>query len=209
MKLLLATMMAVFVITFLRAPAMGAGLFWDTGNAIGFAAFAGLLYLAITSGRRLDVRAHQLFAYAVLALVAAHAFWLLLGDGAAVEFIKIGAPDYMWLGIASLVSLIVLIMIANMPDRLRVHRDYPRFKYWHLVLTVVVIASAAYHIVVSNFYLGSWYQAGLFVLLSLLAVTGRDYRARLGRIAIASPGRYLALGAVLTIVFAGVRNLPA
>lgn len=209
MKLLLATMIAVFFITFLRAPAMGAGLFWDAGNAFGFAAFAGLLYLAITSGRRLDVRAHQLFAYAVLALVLAHAFWFLLGDGAAVEFIKIGAPDYMWLGIAGLVSLVVLVMIANVPDRLHVHRDYPGFKYWHRVLTVVVIASAAYHIVVSNFYLGSWYQAGLFVLISLLAFMVRDYRARLGRIVIASPGRYLALSAVLTIVFAGFRNLPA
>jgi hypothetical protein len=48
MKSLLATFAAVFQITFLAAPTMGAGWFLDTGNAIGFAAFGGLLYLTVT-----------------------------------------------------------------------------------------------------------------------------------------------------------------
>ncbi len=150
-------MAVVFLITFLAAPAMGAGWFWDAGNGIGFAAFAGLLYLTITSNRRLDVRAHQILGYAVLLLAVAHAFWFLLGDATAVEFIKIGAPDYMWLGIVSLILFIVLMTTANVPDRSRVHQNYPSFKYWHRVLTIAMIASAAYHVVVSNFYLGSWY----------------------------------------------------
>lgn len=209
MKPLLATLAVVFLITFLGAPAMGAGWFWDTGNGIGFAAFAGLLYLTITSSRRLDVRAHQVLAYAVLALVIAHAFWFLLGDATAVEFIKFGAPDYMWLGIVSLLLFIVLIMTANLPDRLRVHRNYPSFKYWHRVLTVVVIVGAAYHIIASNFYLGTWYQAGLFALISLLVCLGRDYWIRFGQIDIASPLIYVALSGVLITVFAGLRNLPA
>jgi hypothetical protein len=208
MKPLFASMAAVFVITFLGAPAMGAGWFWDTGNGIGFAAFAGMLYLTITSSRRLDVRAHQILAYAVLALAVAHAFWFLLGDATAVEFIKIGAPDYMWLGIVSLIAFIVLIMIANVPDRLRVHSNYPSFKYWHRVLTVVVIAGAAYHIIASNFYLGSWYQAGLLALISLAVCLGREYWMRLGQIVIASPAVYIALSSVLIIAFAGLRNLP-
>ena len=209
MKILFATMAAVFVITFLGAPAMGAGWFWDTGNGIGFAAFAGLLYLTITSNRRLDVRAHQILGYVVLALVVGHAFWFLLGDATAVEFIKIGAPDYMWLGIVSLIMFVILIMTANLPDRMRVHSNYPSFKYWHRVLTIVVIAGAVYHIVVSNFYLANWYQAGLFVLVSLAVCVGRAYWVRLGQIVIASPVIYLALSSVLIIVFVGLRNLPA
>jgi hypothetical protein len=56
MKALLATFAAVFLLTFIATPTMGAGWFWDAGNALGFAAFAGLLYLTITSSRRLDVR---------------------------------------------------------------------------------------------------------------------------------------------------------
>ncbi len=209
MKILIATMAAVFVITFLAAPTMGAGWFWDAGNGIGFAAFAGLLYLTITSNRRLDVRAHQILGYAVLLLVVGHAFWFLLGDATAVEFIKIGAPDYMWLGIVSLILFVILITTANVPDRLRVHRNYPSFKYWHRTLTIVVIAGAAYHIVVSNFYLGTWYQAGLFALISLAVCLGRAYWIKLGQIAIASPTVYLAISSVLIIAFAGLRNLPS
>ena len=202
-------MAVVFLITFLAAPTMGAGWFWDTGNGIGFAAFAGLLYLTITSNRRLDVRAHQIIGYAVLLLVVGHAFWFLLGDATAVEFIKFGAPDYMWLGIVSVVLLAILITTAIVPDRLRVHKDYPSFKYWHRVLTISMIASAAYHVVVSNFYLDAWYQAGLFVLISIAVCLGRAYWIKLGQIAIVSPVVYVALSAAMAVAFAGLRNLPA
>jgi len=209
MNPLLATLAVVFMITFLGAPTMGAGWFWDAGNGIGFAAFGGLLYLTITSNQRLDVRAHQILGYAVLLLVVAHAFWFLLGDATAVEFIKFGAPDYMWLGIVSLILFVLLITTANVPDRLRVHKNYPSFKYWHRVLTIVVIAGAAYHIVVSNFYLGSWYQALLFVLISIAVCLGRAYWIKLGQIAIVSPAVFIALSSVLVIVFTGLRNFPA
>jgi hypothetical protein len=202
-------MAVVFLITFLAAPTMGAGWFWDAGNGIGFAAFAGLLYLTITSNRRLDVRAHQIIGYAVLMLTVSHAFWFLLGDATVVEFIKFGAPDYMWLGIVSIVFLAVLITTAIVPDRLRVHKTYPSFKYWHRVLTIAMIASAAYHIVVSNFYLDAWYQAGLFVLISVAVCLGRAYWIKLGQIAIASPVIYLAISAAFAVAFAGLRNLPA
>lgn len=117
MNPLLATLAIVFLITFLGAPTMGAGWFWDAGNGIGFAAFGGLLYLTITSNRRLDVRAHQVLGYAVLLLVVAHAFWFLLGDATVVEFIKFGAPDYMWLGMVSLVLFIVLITTGSRWNR--------------------------------------------------------------------------------------------
>jgi len=202
-------MAVVFLITFLAAPTMGAGWFWDTGNGIGFAAFAGLLYLTITSNRRLDVRAHQIIGYAVLLLVVGHAFWFLLGDATAVEFIKLGAPDYMWLGIVSVVLLAVLITTAIVPDRLRVHKDYPSFKYWHRVLTISMIASAAYHVIVSNFYLDAWYQAVLFVFISIAVCLGRAYWIKLGQIAIVSPVVYVALSVAMAVAFAGLRNLPA
>ncbi len=209
MKSLIVTMAVVFLITFLAAPTMGAGWFWDVGNGIGFAAFAGLLYLTIASNRRLDVRAHQILGYAVLLLVVGHAFWFLLGDATVVEFIKIGAPDYMWLGIVSLILFVVLITTANVPDRLRVHQNYPSFRYWHRILTIVVIAGAAYHIAVSNFYLGTWYQAGLLALISIAVCFGRAYWIRLGQIVIASAAAYLAVSTMLIAVFAGLRNLPA
>jgi len=208
MKPLVATMAVVFLITFLAAPTMGAGWFWDAGNGIGFAAFAGLLYLTITSNRHLDVRAHQALGYAILLLAVGHAFWFMLGDATVVEFVKIGAPDYMWLGMVSIVLLAVLIITAVAPDRMRLHRNYASFKYWHRTLTVAMLASAAYHIVVSNFYLHAWYQDALFVSISIGVCLGRAYWIRLGQITIASPAIYLTMVAVLTVVFAGIRNLP-
>ena len=114
----------------------------------------------------------------------------------------------MWLGIVSLILFIVLVTTANVPDRLRVHKNYPSFKYWHRVLTVTVIGGAAYHIVVSNFYLGTWYQALLFAIISISVCLGRNYWVRLGQIAIPSPAAYLALSTVLIVAFAGIRNLP-
>ena len=73
----------------------------------------------------------------------------------------------------------------------------------------MVIAAAVYHIVASNFYLATWYQATMFALVSLAVCLGRVYWVRLGQIAIASPVIYLALSSALIIAFVGLRNLPA
>ena len=188
---------------------MGAGWFWDVGNAIGFAAYAGLLYLTITSSRRLDVRAHQVFGYGVLLVAVLHAFWFMLGDGAVVEFMKLGAPDYMWHGIVSMLLLGFLITVALVPDRFRVHRDYPAFKYWHRVVAIATIGTATYHIVVSDFYLGAWYQGFLFALLAVAVAFGRAWWIKLGQLPIAKTAAYLAVSVVFAAAFATLRNLPA
>lgn len=187
---------------------MGAGWFWDAGNAIGFAAFAGILYLTLTSSRRLDVRAHRVLGYAVFSVAVVHVFWFMLGDAAVVEFVKPGAPDYMWHGIVSLLLFGVLMMVAMVPERMRLHKDYISFKYWHRILAVATIATAAYHIVVSNFYLGAWYQALLFIGIAVAVAFGHRWLVRLGQLQIAAPSRYVVVTLVATVVFTAVRNLP-
>lgn len=208
MKALIATLAVVFLLTFLAAPTMGAGWFWDSGNAIGFAAFGGLLYLTITSNRRLDVRAHQVLGYGVLFVAMAHAFWFLLGDAAVPEFLKPGAPDYMWLGVVSLLLLGILMTVALVPDRMRVHKTYPAFKYWHRVIAIATLASATYHIVASDFYLGTWYQDLLFVLFAIAVSVGRAYWIKLGQIRIVSNAAYVLTSVLFGALFVTVRNLP-
>ena len=208
MKALLAPFAAVFLVTFLAAPTMGAGWYWDAGNGIGFAAFAGLLYLSLTSNRRIDVRAHQLLGYGVLFVAVGHACWYLLGDAVVVEFMKPGAPAYMWHGIVSLLMLGILITVALVPDRNRVHKDYPTFRYWHRVLSVAIIATATYHIVVSNFYLHAWYQELLFVLLALAAVFARQHWTAYGGLPITKTSVYVAVSVLFATVFTIIRNLP-
>lgn len=187
---------------------MGAGWFWDTGNAIGFAAFGGLVYLMLTSSGRIDVRAHQILGYGVLVMAIAHAFWFLLGDAAVADFLKPGAPDYMWLGLVSLVSLGVLMTVAIVPDRFRVHSNYASFKYWHQVVAVTSIAAAAYHVVVSHFYLAAWYQGVLLVGVCMLATIGGANRKVLPHIKIASNFTYLSASLVLGALFVFIRNSP-
>lgn len=209
MKALLATFAGVFLITFLATPMMGAGWYWDAGNGLGFAAFAGLIYLTITSARRIDVRAHQVLGYGVLFVAIAHVFWFMLGDGAVVEFMKLGAPDYMWHGIVSFLLLGFLITVALVPDRFRVHRNYPSFRYWHRVVAIATIGTATYHIVVSNFYLGAWYQGLLFSLLAIAVVFGRAYWIKLGQIPVAKNSVYLLASVVVAAAFAAIRNMPS
>lgn len=209
MKALLATFAVVFSLTFLATPTMGAGWFWDAGNGLGFAAFAGLIYLTITSARRIDVRAHQVLGYGVLFVAIAHVFWFMLGDGAVVEFMKLGAPDYMWHGIASFLLLGFLITVALVPDRFRVHKNYPSFRYWHRVVAIATIGTATYHIVVSNFYLGAWYQGLLFALLAIAVVFGRAYWLKLGQIPVARTSMYIVTSLAVAAVFTVVRNIPA
>jgi hypothetical protein len=177
MTVLLATLGTVFLTTFLASPTMGAGWFWDAGNGFGFAAFGGLLYIGITSFQRPDVRAHQMLAYTVLFVAVLHALWFLL------------------------------VTIALMPDRLRVHKTYPVFRYWHRVLAVATVACCTHHIVVSNFYLATRYQAVLFIVLAAVASFWRAGWAKLGQTAIATPAAFLLLTTLLTGLFSAIRNL--
>lgn len=209
MKMLLATLTATFLPTFLAAPTMGAGWFWDFGNGIGFAAFAGLVYLMMTSARPVKLRAHRIFGYGAWLVAIGHAGWFMLGDGAVVEFMKPGAPAYMWLGVASLLLLGMLVTVAVLPDRWRVHGSHAAFRYWHRLLAIATIATASYHIIVSNFYLHTWYQATLFVMLALVAVFVRRNGDRHEYLWATTTRIYAVSTVFFAAAFAVVRNLPA
>ena len=209
MRALLPVLIAVFGMSFLATPGMGGGWFWDIGNGIGFAAFAGLIHLALTSGPPLNLRAHQLFGYGVFALTVLHIFWFMLGDATVVEFVKLRAPDYMWHGVAAFLMLGYLIIVALMPERLSVHRHYRSFRYWHRLLAIAMTLTAAYHIGGSQFYLNTWYQLALFVALIAAGLFSKSLRDRMSEIPHASVAAYAGLSTVMVVIFALLRNLPA
>lgn len=207
MPVLLSVFGLVWLIAFLAAPAMGAGWSWDAGNALGFAAFAGMLYLTIPGDSRRDVRTHELLGYAVLFVALVHALWFLLVDGVAVEFVKPGAPLYMWAGIVGIVLLAVLVFLAMLPTRLRAHRSYATFRYWHLVVSILAMAMTAYHIVFSGFYLRTWYQVAAFVVLAVTIIFARTLGIDRGRFPVVSPNAFLVVTAAATLLFAAIRNI--
>lgn len=195
-------------VTLLATPTLGGGWVWDIGNAIGFVAFAGLLYLSMSSGTGIDVQAHQFLGFAVLGVATAHVFWFLLIDPAVIEYIKPGAPVYMWAGVISFVLLAVLIFIGLPEYRLRLHKRYAKFKYWHRVLAIITIAGAGYHIVASGFYLHTVHQMLLFLILTAAVLLGERNIGRSGALT-ARPSRYyLAFAGLCVVVFASIRNIP-
>jgi hypothetical protein len=196
----------ILVAAFLSAPLMGAGWAWDADNALGFGALAGMLYLSSPGEARLDLRTHEWLGIAVLAVTAAHALWFLLADAAAVEYIKPGAPAYMWTGIAALGLFAILVVLARLPTRKRAHRTYGSFRWWHRAIAFGGIAAALHHIIASGFYLHTWYQAALLVGIALGAMIRRPGSAVYGGRSASVTG-FLIVCCAGAFLFAAIRNV--
>ena len=215
MMMLVVMFVLVFSLTFLAAPTLGSGWFWELGNGLGFAAFAGLLYLVASGRLTRDVRIHRIMAQCVLLVVLAHVFWFLLGDAAVVEFMKPGAPAYMWFGIAGMALLGALVLAPPLPEGRRATGGPGMVRRRHGLLAVAVILAAAGHVVGSQFYLRAPHQVLLFVLLAAAACSGRVPMAGAG----ADPGAasaakpitiaafYLGYCLLFAFLFSAIRNL--
>ncbi len=207
MQLLAVFLLVVLGLTFLAVPTFGAGWAWDADNGLGFAALAGLLYLSIPGIARRDVRAHQRLSYAVLAVILLHALWFLLADPAALEYIKPGAPAYMWTGLLSVLLLFVLMMLAQMPTRARVHRSYGVFRYWHRVLGAAVVLLSAHHVVFSGYYLRNGWQLAALATLLLLVLAGGGLWRWLPPLRRSTPVTLLSMSLLAALAFSAIRNL--
>jgi len=198
----------VFLLTFLEAPTLGSGWFWELGNGLGFVAFVGLLYLVASGRLTRDVRTHRIMAQCVLLVVLAHAFWLLLGDAAVVEFMKPGAPAYMWSGVAGMALLGAMVLAAALPDGRGVTGGPGRVRQQrHGLLAVAVILASAGHIVGSQFYLRTSHQVLLFVLLAVVACSGRARLTALAGKSLTITAFYLGSGLLFAVLFSTIRNL--
>lgn len=136
-----------------------------------------------------------------------HAFWFLIGDGTVRFYLLPGAPAYMWLGLAALIVMAVLAVLARMPDRRRIHPRFQIFKQVHRALGYFALATAFLHIVLSGFYLPSWLQIGLLAALAAAACLGRPGWTRAAAASPPSGLTYLATGAVAIGAFILIRNL--
>ena len=206
MKGLTIVFALVFAATFLPLPRNGGGWFWDFGNGLGFFAFGGLLFQMIPPLQR-PWRRHELLGYWVLGAGIVHAFWFLGGDGTVRFYLLPGAPAYMWLGLAALIAMAVLAVLARMPDRMRIHRRFQTFRQAHRVLAYLTVAAAFLHIVLSGFYLRTWPQIVLLALVAAAACFGRQGWTRLGASSPPSGLTYLAAGVMAVSAFVLIRNL--
>lgn len=208
LKTLAVVVGLIFGATFLILPRNSGGWFWDIGGALGFLALAGMLFQMIPYPRTQTAKRHEILGYWVLGTAVAHAFWLLIGDGTLHLYLKPGAPLYMWLGVAGIAMLALLAVLARMPDRMRVHRRFATFRRVHRILAFVAVAGTLLHVLLSGFYLPTWPQTGLVVLLFLGMCLGRKIWMRLSEPPTASWQEYAIIGTASVAVFLLIRNLP-
>jgi hypothetical protein len=203
---LLFIMLAVFSATFLSTHNPAAGWHWELTNGLGFAAFAGLLYLCPLIPKRHTLYYHQQISYAVVALVCAHGLAMLIIEPLTLEYLIPPAPLPMWSGLLALLCLILLIGSALLPVRSQAYQHHAAFKYWHRLLSCLAVAASSYHMIGSGFYLANPWQGWLLTLLALAALWP-GLLARDRAITVGSALRLPLLALVASLMFAALRNL--
>ncbi len=207
MPVLAIVITLVFATASLSPTGAAGGWFWDFGNGLGFLALAGLLFQMIPYPRSRGARRHERLGYWVLGMALAHGFWFLAGDAAVRVYLHPGAPFYMWAGLGGLLALALLAVLARMPDRMRVHRRFHTFRTAHRGLGLIATALAGLHVLPSGFYLDTWLQGGLLLLIGTGTCFGRRLWSRLPRPPAASSGLYLGFGGAAVLLFVLTRNM--
>ncbi|MBM5811221.1 MAG: hypothetical protein FJ191_04550 [Gammaproteobacteria bacterium] len=206
---MLLAFVAVFLVTFLAAPLLGAGWYWDAGNALGYAAGAGLLYLTAFGRGTADLRVHHRLGQYVLVVTLLHAFWFLLGDATVTVHLRSAAPAGLWLGVAGLLLQGALVTGALLPRRWRLSREHPAFRRWHRALALGAIVTAGWHVLDSGFYLPQPYQMLLLAAVAALAGWGRDWQRHWPGHVWPGPRGFPVIVALVVLLFVAVRNWPA
>lgn len=203
-----------------RLPA--GGVIWDFLNALGFCGLAALVYLGWDSdspARQPSLRLHSNLAIVAALITGAHLLGFLIWDPAVVEYLKLKAPWYMHAGMVSFLCMLALAITSFPTARRHIYRHFPRFRGWHLGLSVGALVLALWHVVGAGFYLSTWYHGLMLTLLAtglpvfayqrrrrkqplpgfagVVSVTHADKQGILG----------LAVAVALAGIFAGLRNV--
>jgi len=144
------------------------GWLWDTGNALGFVGFAGLLYLFVDVGKGRRQKFHQHLSYCVLTVVLAHVLWLWISDPTLWFYMPWHAPHYMLAGWLALTLIVATIWLALPGQRRFWHATHRLFQRWHYGLSIGVIAAAYWHSVGSGFYISPLEAVCYGVLIALV-----------------------------------------
>ncbi len=123
---------------------------------------------------RISVERHKRLGELALLLAAAHTLLLIVGDKLMLEYLWPAQPRWMFAGNIGFIVLALLVVLSL--ERLRVlFGPGPRFRTVHIVLSVVLVALMAAHMVGSGIFIAHPLKAGLLALVSaaLVAATFR------------------------------------
>jgi hypothetical protein len=203
-----------------RFPA--GGLIWDFLNALGFCGLAALVYLGWDSespARQPALRLHSNLAIVAALVTGAHLLGFLIWDPTVVEYLKLKAPWYMHAGLVGFVCVLVLASTSFPAPRKWLYGRFPRFRGWHLGLSIAALGLSVWHVLGAGFYLSQWYQqlalGALAIGVPMFAYQRRRTGRPLGTLApvasVAHADKQSMLGLVVAIglasIFAGLKNV--
>ena len=165
-----------------RLPA--GGFVWDFLNALGFCGLAALAYLGWDSespAKQPALRLHSNLAIVAAVITGAHVIGYLTWDPTVVEYLKPKAPWYMHAGTVGLAGVLVLAITSFPTPRKRVYGRFPRFRGWHLGLSIAALVLAVWHVLGAGFYLNAWYHQLSLGLVAIGLPTLAYLRRRMSR----------------------------
>lgn len=138
-----------------RYPA--SGFVWDWLNGLGFAALAILVFLGWDSespARQPRLRLHSHVATVGCVLVGAHVTGFLIADPLLLEYLKPKAPAPMLAGLVAALVMVALTVSSYPKYRLRCYRTFTRFRWWHRLAGVALLALSLWHVVGAGYSVG-------------------------------------------------------
>jgi hypothetical protein len=149
---------------------------WDWANTMGYLALAISLFLFVYRGRthtfppysgRFFANLHRDLGYIALLLLAGHVGVLVVEEPLLLEHLKPTAPLHMMSGLLALILMLLLVCTSIPTARRRLWHNYYLFRHLHGLVAVAIILLVFFHVLVSGFYLNSWWKIGLAAAISL------------------------------------------
>ena len=166
----LAVVAPMFVLLLEPRP-LGRGFWWDFHVALGFSAtvMMGMMFF-LTSRSRQAARSfgmdivyyfHRRIALAAFAFAGCHVLLVFAKEPGFLTLLSWGAvPRSVRPGVAALFLLVVMIAASLWRKQLRL--DYDRWRHWHSLLAIIVVALAFQHMVFVGYYTSSTWKVWLW-----------------------------------------------
>lgn len=123
--------------------------------AVQFILTARIKWIKEPFGSDLIYHFHRQISIAAFFLVLAHPILLFIADSRYVNYLNIfTAPLSVKPGVTALFFLVLTVISAEYRKKLKIHYDF--WKFWHGILTTIVISAALIHIFLTGTYL--YYQ---------------------------------------------------
>ncbi|MBL4672752.1 MAG: ferric reductase-like transmembrane domain-containing protein [Arenicella sp.] len=162
--------LAVFCIALLATPVQSADWVWESANGLGFIAFAGLLILSSNGkNRKGHSILHKWLGIAVLMALVFHVVWFLGSEFLLIEYLKLGSPPHMAIGIVAFMCIALLSISSLKAMRGRAYINNGGFRIAHRYLSIASILLSALHIVLSGYYFVSITQYLLLLMIVVLS----------------------------------------